>query len=272
MCVWQQKLQKSPGKLLKYGSELGVVYNCIQPGEVQLTLTVPLMMHEDLKWQWTKSCGGLYRPYFAVSTWNKAVARDGRAEDDWDLEFMDEPIAAAVDSSEAMTSFFITLDATDAVAEASMLQASQDEHLGTEHFMGAETQQVIEQTIPVKLAVQSYLQPHVAVSDSSILNPALGGTSTAVKRERNLRASTSTSCFTASFATFAGQVWQEKVALSLPRVGSSSWMFVITVGVLAKQLSLLAFLSKFMKTLHSPSARSAIRNQLSGALSEVANS
>ena len=48
-----EKLRKSPQKLLSHGSVLGVVYNCIQPGEVQLTLTVPLIMHEDLKWQWT---------------------------------------------------------------------------------------------------------------------------------------------------------------------------------------------------------------------------
>eukprot|EP01043_Picozoa_sp_COSAG02_P037354 COSAG02_NODE_2794_length_8016_cov_5.159783_12_plen_269_part_00 len=177
-----EKLRKSPEKLLSYGSVLGVVYNCIQPGEVQLTLTVPLMMHEDLKWQWTKSCGGLYRPFFAVSTWNKAVVRDGRAEDDWDLEFMEEPIAAAVDSSEDMTSFFLTLDATDEVAEANILQVTHDEHLGTEHSMIGEVASAvstavadIERVIPEKLAVQSYLHPHVEVSDKSILNPVLGG-------------------------------------------------------------------------------------------------
>jgi hypothetical protein len=173
-----EKLRKSPAKLLAYGSVLGVVYNCIQPGEVQLTLTVPLMMHEDLKWQWTKSCGGLYRPFFAVSTWNKAVVRDGRAEDDWDLEFMEEPIAAAVESSEDMTSFFLTLDATDEVAEANILQATHDEHLGTEHSMGEELVAEVAaaaQAIPEKLAVQSYLHPRVEVSDKSILNPVLGG-------------------------------------------------------------------------------------------------
>lgn len=182
------KLRESPTKLLAYGSVIGVVYNCIQPGEVELTLTVPLMTHEHLKWQWKKSCGGLYRPFFAVSTWNKAVARDGRAEDDWDLEFMGDPIAAAVDSSEDMTSFFLTLDATDEVAEANILQATHDfqghgmsedqvAHIKSDAEAGA-----AGQVIPERLAVQSYLHPHVEVSDRSVLNPVLGGTSTDFQR------------------------------------------------------------------------------------------
>ena len=108
------------------------------------------------------------------------MVRDGRAEDDWDLEFMEEPIAAAVDSSEDMTSFFLTLDATDEVAEANILHATHHEHLGSEHSMGEElvsaaVAAAVERVIPEKLAVQSYLHPHVEVSDKSILNPVLGG-------------------------------------------------------------------------------------------------
>jgi len=58
---------------------VGVSYNCVQPGDVTLTLTLPLLMHAPLTWSWKKSCGGLYRRFFAVSTWEKAVVRDGFA-------------------------------------------------------------------------------------------------------------------------------------------------------------------------------------------------
>ena len=98
---------------------------------------------------------------------------------------------ATVDSAESLSSFFLTLDATDEVAAASLLQATNDEHLaGSEHSMGTgiaaiaaeAAAEVLTKAIPQKLAVQSYLQPHVITSDKTVLNPVIGGASSVLLR------------------------------------------------------------------------------------------
>jgi hypothetical protein len=44
--------------------------------------TLPFKSHLGAH-SWTKECGGQYRQYLSVSTWEKAVVRDGIPYDDW---------------------------------------------------------------------------------------------------------------------------------------------------------------------------------------------
>lgn len=62
-----------------------VTYNCLQHGQATISMVIPLPMHDDLHFSWKKTCGGLYRQYLSVSTFEKPVVRDGVAYDDWQL-------------------------------------------------------------------------------------------------------------------------------------------------------------------------------------------
>jgi hypothetical protein len=146
---------------------------------------------------------------------------------------------ATVDSAESLSSFFLTLDATDEVAAASLLQATNDEHLaGSEHSMGTgiaaiaaeAAAEVLTKAIPQKLAVQSYLQPHVITSDKTVLNPVIGGASSVLLRRfvlkliilpRQARDKHRESRETRGRFL---QGWPENAALSPQQVASSSWM------------------------------------------------
>ncbi len=81
--------------------ELKVLYNCVKAGTAIITMEIPLAMSvEPLTISWTKTCGGIARQFFSVTTWEKDVVKDGITFDDWSPEYVGEPFFAVVDSSE----------------------------------------------------------------------------------------------------------------------------------------------------------------------------
>ena len=97
----------------KSAAEVTVLYNCVKRGSVTITMTIPFTMNPDVVVSWTKTCGGIPRQYFSVTTWESPVVKDGVAYDDWSPEFVGESFAAVVDSSDDITSLYLSLDAQD---------------------------------------------------------------------------------------------------------------------------------------------------------------
>jgi hypothetical protein len=150
---------------------LEVVYNCLAAGKATLSLTVPLTLHNDLRWSWVKDCGGMARQQFTVSTFEAPVVRDGVAFDDWSLEHMDEPTAARVDSSAASLTFELALH------DHARLTGSRS--IGTDGDAGpletSDWRRGRSKGRREKPSSQAYGQPRAQSSDPAVCLPQLGG-------------------------------------------------------------------------------------------------
>jgi hypothetical protein len=143
--------------------DLIVVYNCVAQGTAVITLTIELAMNAPLVISWTKTCGGIPRPYFSVTTWENAVVKDGVTYDDWSSEYVGEAFAAVVDSSDDKTSLYLGLEARDETTTAFYEPEWSDW-----------ADDIETPTIPANLMSQTYQRPRVETSDKSICNPTLG--------------------------------------------------------------------------------------------------
>ena len=162
-------------------SEISVIYNCVERGEVTITMTIPFAMNPDVVISWQKSCGGVARPYFSVMTWESPVVKDGVTYDDWSPEFVGEPFAALVDSSEDETQLYIGLEAKDE-SNAGFYEPDWSDWMDD----------VESPSIPPNLMSQTYQRPMVETSNPSICNPSLsnmaskGGTVTSYGDDQQL--------------------------------------------------------------------------------------
>lgn len=146
--------------------ELKVLYNCIKAGTAIITMEIPLAMSvEPLTVSWTKTCGGIPRQFFSVTTWEKAVVKDGITYDDWAPEYVGESFAAIVDSSEDDTAFYISLEAVD---ESNVAFYEPD--------WADWMDDVEEPEVPPNMMAQTYQRPRIETSNPATCNPSLSGT------------------------------------------------------------------------------------------------
>jgi hypothetical protein len=146
--------------------ELKVRYNCVKAGTAIITMEIPIAMSvEPLTISWTKTCGGIARQFFSVTTWEKAVVKDGITFDDWSPEYVGEPFSAIVDSSEDDTTFYVSLEAVDesnvAFYEADWADWMDD---------------VEEPEVPPSMMSQTFQRPRIETSNPAVCNPSLSGT------------------------------------------------------------------------------------------------
>ena len=143
-------------------AELKVLYNCVKAGTAVITMEIPLAMStEPLTISWTKTCGGIPRQFFSVTTWEKAVVKDGITFDDWAPEYASEAFSAIVDSSEDDTTFWLALEAVD---ESNMAFYEPD--------WADWMDDVEEPTVPANMMAQTFQRPRVTTSNPATCNPS----------------------------------------------------------------------------------------------------
>lgn len=164
---------------------LTVQYNCVLPGTVTITLTLPFSVYNTVVLTWTKACGSAKaREFFTVATTESLVVVNGAAQHGWDASDASVPLQT-VSSHTDKSTFFLSMQRHASVQPFAGL-ADIDEDAWSVRGGGGDTAAVAADSAAL---VQKYGQPSVKTSNPDVCGAVVrgsvrrGGTLTAGKAQ-----------------------------------------------------------------------------------------